>query len=317
MLSRATGRDIIENYKDDLHEDIKKNQKSLENNFEVMLIDKVKNYYNNEIDKKREEFNSNEEKIEKIRQKYKLRSEKLKEEFKKIQYKYDIYNKKNQNLSLIKDNFNKKSELFNNEVAKLDDDIEIMNEKISRKNNGDNTIIIYDFEKENLQNRINASSKKREEINKEREELNKQISSMEEERINLNKENNEYNKKSDKLDLERNNLNNLIDESNKNQQKLNEHVRFYNKLDKIDLIMDFKGDNLKLDIKEPSNKLNDLIKLDSILEKVQDHANTAFEKELEHLAKNEIEKENNKKVILIKEKFERNLERVINEINSK
>ena len=316
MLSRAAGRDLIENYKDDIHEDIKKNQKSLENNFEVMLIDKVKNYYNDEINKKREEFNSNEEKIEKIRQKYKLRSEKLKEEFKKIQYKYDIYNKKNQNLSLIKDNFNKKSELFNNEVAKLDDDIEIMNEKISRKNNGDNTIIIYDFEKENLQNRINASSKKREEINKEREELNKQISSMEEERINLNKENNEYNKKSDKLDWERNNLNNLIDESNKNQQKLNEHVRFYNKLDKIDLIMDFKGDNLKLDIKEPSNKLNDLIKLDSILEKVQDHANTAFEKELEHLAKNEIEKENNKKVILIKEKFERNLERVINERHS-
>ena len=313
MLYRAAGRDLIENYKDDLNEDIKKNQKILENNFEVMLIDKVKEYYNKEINKKREELNSNDEKIEKIRQKYKLKSEKLKEEFKYLQYKYDNYNKKNKNLSLIKDNFNKKSELYDNEIAKLDDDIEIMNEKISRKNNGDNTIIIYDFEKENLQNRINASSKKREEINQEREELNKQINSMEEERINLNKENNEYNKKSYKLDLEKNNLNNLIDESNKSQQKFNEHVRFYNKLDKIDLIMDFKGDNLKLDIKEPSNKLNDLIKLDSILEKVQDHANTAFEKELEHLAKNEIEKENNKKIILIRDKFERNLERVINE----
>ena len=316
IVSRAAGNDLIKNDKEDIHDEIKKNHNNLENVGDIMLIEKIKKLYNNEIEKKREELKNNSDKIKKKSNEYDLKKQKLTEESKNLDYKLEKINKKNSIIKQKKDNYNKKSETFNNETDELDEDIEKMNEIISRINNGDNSISINDNEKQNLQKRISDNKKKREEINKEKEEINKEIGAVEEERKNYNKDIDEYNDKKNILDKEKENLNNLIDKSNKNYEKFNEHIEYFNKLRKVDLLLDFDGENIKLDIKEPPNKLNDLIKLETIIKKVEDNANSAFDKELEHLARNEIEKENNEKVLIIKEKFDNKLKQILFEKHS-
>ncbi len=102
-------------------------------------------------------------------------------------------------------------------------------------------------------------------------------------------------------------MNNEIEESNKKKDLINEKINFYNNLEDH-LEVDIKGENFQLKLK---NKPNIELKgLNTILKKVEDNVNLAFDKELENLAKKEIDEENEKKYNLVSNGVEERLQKI-------
>ena len=98
---------------------------------------------------------------------------------------------------------------------------------------------------------------------------------------------------------------------NKKCENYNEYVKEFNNLKK-NLKIDFKNDQIKLEIKNLENKDIKLIKPTKILE-IEKDINLTIDKELEHIARREIEKEKEEEEMKIKDEYEYNFKKVVTE----
>ena len=147
---------------------------------------------------------------------------------------------------------------------------------------------------------MNHLKKYLKEFNKERDELNKEKDKLEGEKEMVQKKIDEINKK-------RNDLNDKIEESNNKTNLINENIKFYNTLED-NLKVDIKGDKVELKLENLPNK--EINELDTIIKKEEDNANLVLDKELESLAKKEIEEENEKKFNTVANGFEMRLQKI-------
>ena len=146
-----------------------------------------------------------------------------------------------------------------------------------------------------------------EKINEKRNQLNSEADKLNKEQDEPDREKETCQKKIDEVEKEKNDLNNEIEESNKKKDLINEKINFYNNLED-NLDFDIKGENFQLKLK---NKPNIELKgLNTILKKVEDNVNLAFDKELEILAKKEIDEENEKKYNLVSNGVEERLQKI-------
>ena len=130
---------------------------------------------------------------------------------------------------------------------------------------------------------------------------------MNKEKDELEREKEVVQNKIDEIKKKRNNLNDKIEESNNKTKLINENISFYNNLDN-NLKVEINGDKIKLKLENLPNK--ELKGLDKIIKKEEDNANLALEKELEILAKKEIDEENEKKYNLVSNGVEERLQKI-------
>ena len=160
-----------------------------------------------------------------------------------------------------------------------------------------------------LNNRIQEIKIEQESINQKMNNLNRSIESLNDENKNLKIEEEEINKQIKNNNIEKLNLNAEIEEYNKKNQYINKQIDTFNKLND-NLIIDSSGNEFKFKLKNPEMKVAEL---ETAFKEVEKDGNIAFDKELELLAKNEINEEYNQKINNFKVNFEEKLQNIINE----
>ena len=160
-----------------------------------------------------------------------------------------------------------------------------------------------------LNKRIEEMKIDQENIIQKGNELNKSIENLNNEKEQLKIEEEQYNKQIKNVDKEREDLNAEIEEYNKKNKYINEQIDILNNLNDENLIIDSSGNDLKFKLKKPEMKVKEL---ETVFKKVEKDANLILDKELELLAKNELNEEYNQKIIKFKDNFEENLNKIIN-----
>ena len=297
----------------DIHQKLQECENGLKGIYDNAILGEVKKEFQNQIDKLDKNNKKESEEIDIIKQKFEEKQNKINNKVQSINNKYKLHKEKNNKKSEEIKIFNQQYNDLNNRQKELNNQIDNYNQKVKLINNGNNVIKVDENEGKNLNAQQEEIQKVRAKMDKKREELKNGIEEVKKEGDKIEEERKECQIEIEQSEAEKENIDNKIKEFNKKIDYIKKEVEIANNLKIDDLeLKEIKDDKFLLNFKKSDMNLPEL---NTALKKVENDCNNIFQKALEDLSKNEIEKEQVEKINILRNECQNKLEKIVNEKN--